>query len=281
MCCDDNQAPAPDPQMGAASVRQIELSEKQYADYMAPGGDRDWMRSASTQALGIARQTADASSAMNAYQLGVMKQNDSRYWDTAVPFEDGLLKDVNRFDSQGYKDNQIRSAQADVQSSYDSASRDRMITMERMGINPSSGRMADLQGSMDIAKANAMASASNKTRMAADQVGLSTKMSMYGGMKGLAGLGNANASLAGSALGTGLNAGNSMTGAVGASLGANNANFNSSMSGMSAGISGLGSYNQLQQSAAKINADNDPFKTIMGAAAGMGASYFSGGFGKK
>jgi hypothetical protein len=46
-------------------------------------------------------------------------------------------------------------------------------------------------------------------------------------------------------------------------------------SGMSAGIQGLGSYNQLQQNAVKINNDADPFAAILGAGAQLGATLIS------
>jgi hypothetical protein len=44
---------------------------------------------------------------------------------------------------------------------------------------------------------------------------------------------------------------------------------------MSAGIQGLGSYNQLQQNAVKINNDADPFAAILGAGAQLGAALIS------
>jgi hypothetical protein len=157
-----------------------------------------------------------------------------------------------------------------------------------------------------------MASAANKTRQAADQVGLSTKMQMYGGMRGLAGLGATNAGLATGAMGAGIGAvgagtsaigtgygsmnagigamgiGNSalgamqsgaagMTNANSSYLNANNANFAGAQSGMSSGIQGLGSYTSLGQKASEMNNANDPFGTILGAAAGMGSAYLTGG----
>lgn len=127
-----------------------------------------------------------------------------------------------------------------------------------------------------------MASAANKTRQAADQIGLSTKMQMYGGLRGLAGLGATNAQLGLGAMSTANQSAGAMGSAAGGYLGANNSALAAYNSGVSAGISGLGAYNQLQQNAVKINNDADPFASILGAgsqilSAGIGAGWFKSG----
>lgn len=326
-----SSAPAPDPRMGQAALKQIELAERQFADYQ--NNDRPWMRDIANQALGLSRDSASLArdqfgfsrdvanrqlgiadeqlgltrsqvqraNALSDYQLELMKYNDDRYRNVAVPFEDQLLRDVNRFDSDAYKTGLITQAQADVGSAFDRAEQENFRTQMRRGVNPNSGAAAAMANQNSIAKATAMASAANKTRQAADQVGLSTKMQMYGGMKGLAGLGATNAGLATGAMGAGtgaigtgmsaLNAGvgamgignsalgimqaggSGMMGAAGGYLNANNAALSGFNSGMSAGISGLGQYTQLGQNAAKINNDADPFAALLGAGAQLGAAY--------
>lgn len=267
----DSSAPAPDPRMAEASLRQVALAENQWADYQA--NDRPWLRSIADQALGIQKRSADSAAALSDYQLGQMKFNDNRYRTVGIPFENQLLSDVNRFDSTGYKEGQIKAAKADVQEAADNAQAESTRGLMRRGVNPGSGMALATRGMQDIGKATALASAANKTRLAADQIGLSTKMSMYGGMKGLAGLGNANAQIATGAMGMGVGAGSGMMGTGTGVIGANNSAFGSAMGGMSAGINGLSQYSQLQQSAANINAQNDPFKTILGAAAGGAGAY--------
>lgn len=267
----NSEAPAPDPRMAEAALRQTALSEAQWADYQA--NERPWLQNIANQALGIQKRSADSAAALSDYQLGQMKFNDNRYKTVGIPFEDQLLSDVNRFDSVGYKRGQVNAAKADVQEAADNAQAESTRGLMRRGVNPGSGMALATRGMQDIGKATALASAANKTRLAADQIGLSTKMSMYGGMKGLAGLGNANAGLATAAMGTGLGAAGGMNATGAGMIGANNSSFSSAMGGMSAGINGLGQYNQLQQNAANINAQNDPFKTILGAAAGGAGAY--------
>ena len=266
-----DSAPAPDPRMAEASLRQIALSERQWDDYQ--NVERPWLQGIANEALGIQRGAAERANALSDYQLGAMKKNDDRYWKTAVPFEDQLLSDVNRFDSAGYKANQVNMARADVQEAMDNAQAETTRGLMRRGVNPGSGMALATRGAQDIGKATALASAANKTRMAADQIGLSTKMSMYGGMRGLAGLGATNASLATGALGTGLGAAGGMNATGSGIINANNSTFNSAMGGMSAGVNGLGQYSSLGIQAANVNAQNDPFKTILGAAAGGAGAY--------
>jgi hypothetical protein len=260
--------------MGEAAMRQLDMAEQQYKDYREQ--DMPFMRNVANEALGISRRNAERSGALSDYQLESMRFNDNRYRDVAIPFEDQLLEDVNRFDSAGYKDQQVASAMADVQSGFSGAAEQQRRGLARMGVNPNSGRSMAMGNAMGFEQAKAMANAANKTRMAADQVGLSSKMQMYGGMKGLAGLGNASAGLAMGAMGTGNQSAGGMTGANSSYLNANNAAAGSFNQGMSSGIQGLGSYTSLGQKAAEINNANDPFNTILGAAAGVGTKWALG-----
>lgn len=263
-------APAPDPRMGQAALDQVELNRKIFEDYR--DNDRPWMRGIADQALGIARGNAERSQALTDYQLDSMRRNDERYWNTAVPFENRLLEDVNRFDSQAYKNQLVDQALADTQAQFSNAQAQQQRGLARMGVNPNSGRAQALANQTSIAQAAAMASAANKTRQAADQIGLSTKMQMYGGMRGLAGLGATNAQIGISSMGMGNQSAAGMTGAAGSYLGANNAALGAMNSGMSAGIKGLGSYTELQQNAVKINNANDPWATILGAGTQLGVA---------
>lgn len=309
-------APAPDPRMGQAALQQIALNREIFADYRA--NDRPWMQGIANEALGLSRDSAalardqfgfsrgvadrqlaqaqsqiDRSNALSDYQLENMRFNDQRYRNVGIPFEDQLLNDVRRFDSDAFKQRMVDSALADVGGAFDRRGLQASRAAGRMGID----RAIRATNDVGLERAKAEASAANMTRQAAEQVGLSTKMQMYGGMRGLAGLGATNAQLATGAMGVGagaLNAGvgamgigNSALGAMGSAaggmmgagtgfLGANNAAQGVMNSGVSSGIQGLGQFNQLQQNAANINMQNDPLNTILGAAAGVGTSWALG-----
>jgi hypothetical protein len=266
-----SSAPPPDPRMGKAALRQVQLAERQFEDYQT--NDRPWMQGIANEAIGISRANSERANALSDYQLGMMKFNDDRWRTVGVGFENELLDDARRFDSDGYKQGLVTQAQADVGAAFDRAGEQNIRGMQRRSVNPNSGAMLALGNQNAIARATAESAAASKTRQAAEQIGLSTKMQMYGGMKGLAGLGNANAGLAMSGIGAAQGAAGGMTGAASGFLNANNAAFGSAMGGMSSGISGMGQYSQLQQNAAKINNDNDPFSTILGAATGVGTGW--------
>ena len=266
-----SKAPAPDPRMAEAAMRQLDMAEQQYDDYR--NIDMPWMRGIADEALGISRRNAERSGALSDYQLDQMKYNDNRYRNVAIPYEDALLEDVKRFDSAGYKNQQVASAMADVQSGFSGAAEQQRRGLARMGVNPNSGKSLAMGNAMGFEQAKAMANAANKTRMAADQVGLSTKMQMYGGMRGLAGLGATSAGLAVSGIGAGNQSGSGLTSAGNSFLNANNAAAGSFNQGTSAGIQGLGSYTSLGQNASELNNASDPFSTILGAATGVGTAW--------
>ncbi len=266
-------APAPDPRMGEAAARQIALAERQWEDYIREGGDRDWMRGIANEAMGISRSTAERSNALSDYQLEQMRMNNDRYWGNTVPYQDRVNSEIDRlFSPEGIR-NQVDRATADVTGAMSNARAQGLRTMQRMGVNPMSGAFGENNNAMSVQQAQAMASAANKTRTAAEQAGLASRFQSLGAKLGMAGLGATNAGLATSALGLGLGAGQGMTGAGAASIGANNQSFGSAMGGMSAGIQGLGSFTGLQQNAAQINNQNDPFATLLGAGTTLGAAW--------
>lgn len=272
-----NRAPAPDPRMGEAANRQIALAEQQFQDYIT--NERPMIRAVADQALGIQRGQAERANALADYQLENMRFLDNRFRTVGIPFEDRLIEDVNRFDSAAFKDSMVDTARADVQGSFDNAAAQMRRGMERRGVNPFSGAATLAESNAGLALARASADAANKTRLAADQIGLSNKFQLYGGMRGMAGLGATSAGLATGAMGTGLAAAGGMGNTGVMTSNANNAAFNSAMGGMSSGISGLGQYSNLGIQAANVNAQNNPFNTILGAATAVGTRAALGSFG--
>ena len=262
-----SSAPAPDPQMGAAALEQIRLNRDIFNDYQT--NDRPWMQNIANEALGISRQNADRANTLSDYQLESMRFNDQRYRNVGVPLEDELIEDSRRFDSDAYKQQQVNAAMADVGGAYDRMGLQASRNAGRMGIT----RAIRATNDVGMDKARAEASAAYKTRMAADQAGLATKMQMYGGTRGLAGLGSTNAQLGIASMGAGLNSASTMMNAGTGFLGSNNAAQGAMNQGMSAGMTGYGNYINAQQNATKINNDADPFASILGAGATLGAAW--------
>jgi hypothetical protein len=94
-----SSAPAPDPRMAEFAGRQLDMAQAQYDDYR--NIDMPYMRQVADEALGISRSNAERSNALSDYQLESMRFNDDRYRNVAIPFENQLLEDVNRFDKIG------------------------------------------------------------------------------------------------------------------------------------------------------------------------------------
>lgn len=270
--CGSPKIPAQDPRFAEASMREIQLAERQYQDYVAPGGERDYMRRLGDEALGIYRSSADSSQRMSDYQLGQMRRNDDRYWGTVAPFEDRLRREVESMDSEAFRDKQVGIARADVHRTFDAAEAQGMRTMSRMGIDPTDGRYLDAIADGGRARALAEVTAANKTRQAAMQMGLANKMQLYGGMKGMAGLGATSAQLALGASGQSMAAAGGLTGTGRSVLGANNDAFGTYATGVNGGVSGYNGYYGNAVTAYKATADNDPMKTMLGSAAGAGMS---------
>lgn len=269
MCFDGPDIPPQDPRFAEAAMDQINLARQQYADYIAPGGDREFMRNAVNEGLGIVRRGADRADQLQQYELEQARFNDQRYRNVSVPYEDRLIKQIEDQDSEPFREEQVRRSLADTQTQFDSARQQNMRAMGRIGVNPGSGAFAGMMNDGGRAQALAMATAANKTRLAAQQVGLSNKMQMYGGMKGMAGLGATSASLALGAGGQQIGAGGAVPGVAGSYLNANNAAASTMQSGMSAGISGYNGYYGNSLKGAQIAAENDPGNMILGTLTGV------------
>lgn len=265
--CFGPDIPEQDPRFAEAAGRQMDLAEREYNDYVGPGGDREWMRGVASEALGISRDQATRAGRMQDYQLGQMERNDERYWRTAVPFENELLAQVKEMDSEAYREQQAGLAKADVAQEFDAGKAGLVRDLARYGMMDSPGAAVALARNQQ-GRQLAMATAANKTRLAAQQVGLANKMQMYGGMKGLSGLGATSAGIALGAGQLGLGAGSAMTGAVGSSLAANTTAQGMRNAGMSAGINGYSNLYNGQVGAYTAAANNDPGQMLMGVAAG-------------
>lgn len=268
-------APAPDPAIGAAALRQIELAERQWNEYTKEGGDRQWLRGVTEEALGIQRQTSDKAAQMSDYQLATAQRRDNEYFNETVPYRGMVDANIERLYSDAGINNQVNNATADVNAAMSNAQAQAQRGLTRMGVNPNSGAFANMANATSLQQATALAAAANKTRTAAEQAGLASRFQSLGAKLGLAGLGATNAGLATSALGTGLSAAGGMTGAAASNIGANNQTFGSVMGGMSQGISGAtGLYSaQANAQAQANNASGEMFGSILGAGTRLGAAY--------
>jgi hypothetical protein len=181
-----------------------------------------------------------------------------------------MSEDATAFNTEGRREQLAAEASADVAQSFSQAAGQQQRGLAARGVNPNSGRALAMSNQTSIQQAMAQAGASNKVRQAARAEGYaltdraSNALSGYPAMGmaatgagagfGASGLGMANSWLAG------MNSGQSAVGGMAGSMGSN-------ASGM---YGAMGSY---KNNADQIAASNDPMKTILGAAAGVGTAY--------
>lgn len=265
MCSD-----APDTSgMNAAAVANAQLSKESldfYKQVYAEGaGDR-------AQASATAKQVADA-------QLSSMKQNDAiskDYYDysksTFRPLETGLVADAQNYDTQERRDAKAAGAVADVGMQAQVARDSQNRSLQRAGVNPSSGKALALDNQMALGEATAKAGAANTARTNVELQGYARKMDS-------ANLGRGLASSQATSAGVALNAGNSAVTNAGMPL--TQAQGQAAMMGqgfntaINANSSAGSIYGQQAQIENQANSNNNAWMSAAGTAAG---GWAAGGF---
>ena len=149
--------------------------------------------------------------------------------------QDQMVKDANDFNLEGRQNQLVDRAYADINEGYSNARAQGLRNMERMGVNPASGRMAALASQDNVGLAAARAGAASKVREAARAEGyaltdrannaLAGYPAMASGATGAgAGYGAAGLGLANAGLG-GLNSGLSAAGGLAGQMGSNATNM--------------------------------------------------------
>lgn len=197
MCCDNsgpdmsgaNQAALDN---AALSKESLEFYKQVYAE-QAPMRDK---------AAATAQAVADA-------QLSSMKQNDAISKDyndyaktTFRPLEQSIVTDANNYDTTARREDKAGQAVADIGMQAEIARQANTRQMQRMGVNPNSGKMLAVGNQMALSEAVAKAGAANKARTDVETIGAAKKMDA-------ASLGRNLASNQATSAGISINAGNS------------------------------------------------------------------------
>lgn len=254
----------------AASERQAALAERQYDDYLqyyAPriisGMDRAEQAAAAAEARTAAQFEHDAEQA---------RRMSERYWGVQVPLEDQMIQQARTYNTEDERARMAAEARGDVAAAFDQSRGIALRNLERMGVNPNDGRYAATTGGLARDEALATASAANKTREAARQIGWSRLGEVAALGRGLPGFASTSSQVA---------------------LGWNNAGTNAGMAGLSAAVAGSGAANNAAQTSSNIwgqsagsaiggadaynralgTAYRDPFVTAMGGIGGLALGY--------
>ena len=211
-------------------------------------------------AYGLAREAQD-------FQLGLQRRYDDRYWRTQVPLENEILADVRSFDTEAERERLAGQAMGDVEQAASASRGINARAMASMGVNPNDGRYAAVmrQGAYD--RTLAAASAMNKTREAARQLGWARKNDAAALLRGLPGFSSNASQLAQGWGGQGMQAG---------TMGLNAATSASGAGNQAAQVAGNNFQGAAQSYArnAEIAAKYDPSSQLMGMATGLAGSMF-------
>lgn len=217
-----SKAPAPDPNIGIAQQKQMELAERQQKYFEENFAPR-YMQQMDDQ-LALGRDQVGMQREMQDFQLGESRKYSDRYWGTQVGLEDELISKARGYNEASEQERMAGRAGADVSQSFAQSNQNMQRGLARRGVNAgSAAAISAMKGSANeeaLAKAGAM----NQTREAARQMGWTRLGEAAALGKGLPGFGNASSQLS---MGAGMNsltAGSAGMSAIGTTAGAFGAN---------------------------------------------------------
>jgi hypothetical protein len=131
----------------------------------------------------LQQEQARIANEVSTAQLASMKQNDTiakDYYDyqtgTFRPMEKSIVSDAQNYDTTARREDKAGQAVADVGMQAEVARQSNMRQMQRMGVNPNSGKMLAMGNQMSLGEATAKAGAANKARDAVETQGYARKM---------------------------------------------------------------------------------------------------------
>ncbi|MDN5882943.1 MAG: hypothetical protein L0H37_11300, partial [Nitrosospira sp.] len=170
MC--SSKPPKPDPLIGQAAMSNAELAKEMAGvarDQLAWEKDRAARQDPLIEKIvdqQIALGDANAEHAESQWQI---------YRDLFAPVEERMVKDANEFDSNELKGRMAAEAGADVARGYQGALESSRRAMERMGVNPNSGRFQALTQALNLGLAKDSAGAMNKARRDTELQGMAMR----------------------------------------------------------------------------------------------------------
>jgi hypothetical protein len=184
--------------MNAAAVANAEVAKEALAWYKQAYADQAPLRD---EAANIARQ-------VSSQQLSSMQQNDAiskDYWNyqknTFRPLEQRMISDAQTYNTPARQEAEAAKSIAGVGQQAELARQSQMRGMQRMGVNPASGKMLAMGNQMSLAEAGMKAGAANTARNNVELQG-------YARMADAANMGRNLASNQATSAGISLNAGN-------------------------------------------------------------------------
>jgi hypothetical protein len=179
--------------------------------------------------------------------------------------ERARVRDANEFDSQERKDRMAAEAGADVARGYLRARDSSLRGLERLGVNPNSGKFQALAHEMNLGFAKDTAGAMNKARRETELQGLAMR-------QGAAQFGRSMPTTGIAIDAAALNAGNAATGNLATKAGLHNAGMNAAQNWFDGALSGNSSAGNLMlnQYQGQLNAWQQQQQNKAAGLAGLG-----------
>jgi hypothetical protein len=163
--------PAPDYEpMKKLGERQLEFAERQYAEMMPLA------RQVYGQQMDAQRQQMNQAQNYFAYQQQTFR-----------PVEQGLVRDAERFSTEGYREQMAGQAAAAAGRAFGVQQEMGQRAMASRGVNPNSGAGMALQAQGNLGLAAQRANAMTGARTQAEQLGFARRLDVTGLGRGLAG----------------------------------------------------------------------------------------------
>jgi len=256
-------APAPDPALTAAQIKSMGIQDSAIQQMLSNSNSLMPLQKQAMQ-FGLDSSQTLYNEQQQQYQYGLKQQQ------ALSAAQDQAQSDAKTFNSAAYRQQLGDQAQADVNQAYGQAAGMADRNMARRGISPNQGQAIDAQNQLALQQAGASASAAWKVQNAARDEGYALN-DRAANM--LSGAGNFTSAQIGSSsqLGaSGLNIVNSALGGMNSGFGAAGAMAGSMGQNAAAMYGAQGNYQIGMNNWASAN---DPFNTMLGAAAGMGTAY--------
>jgi hypothetical protein len=263
ICYCSSSPPPPDPLIGQSAAANAEIGQQQ-VDLAKQQLAWNQTRAAAQDPLiaKIAQQQIDSANTNTARADDQWNQYKTMF----QPVENQMVTDAQNFDSPERQALMASQAGADVTNAYNGALDSNQRNMERMGVNPNSGRFAAINNETNLAQAKDTAGAMNTARNNTITQGMALRQGAAQFGRNMPNTGLAADSLA-------LNGGNAAVGnmATGANMnnagvGAGNNLYNSAANSYgSAGQIGLGLYGN------QLNAWNQQNQNNLGMMQGIGS----------
>jgi len=167
-----SSAPAPDPNIGKAALKQAETGE-QWLSFAKDAFKVSTERQADLDAL--TKQVTEQQLGIAGDQAAWARSDRERYETKFKPVEDQFVEEATNYATPEKQAEAAAEAKADVQTAAAAARDQSNRTAAAMGINPASGRYAGLDRASEMGTALATAGAANTARQQVRDKGLALK----------------------------------------------------------------------------------------------------------